>query len=77
MAQRKTAEKKAHDQARIKAQANGGSAKFGAANSSACQDKPTSPLDNKLEEEDVGIKALEGYFDNLAAATANEKSVLQ
>ena len=35
------------------------------------------PLDNQLEEEDVGIKDLEGYFNNLAAAAVNEKSVLQ
>ena len=30
-----------------------------------------------IEEEDVCIKALEGYFDNLATAAVNEKSVLQ
>ena len=58
-AQWKTANKKAHAQARVKAQANDGSAKFGASNSAARQDKPTPPLDNKLEEEDVGIKSLE------------------
>ena len=76
-AQWKTAYKRAHAQARIKAQANDGSAKFGAANSSARQDKTTSPLDNQLEEEDVGIKSLEGYFDNLAVAVVKEKGVLQ
>ena len=73
----KTAYKRAHAQARVKAQANDGSANFGAANSDAHQDKPTLPLDNQLEEDDVGIKALEGYFDNLAAAAVNEKGVLQ
>ena len=35
------------------------------------------PLDNQLEEEEVGIKAMEGYFNNLAAAAVNKKSVLQ
>ena len=75
--QRKTAYKKAQAQARVKAQTNDGSAKFGAAKSAARQDKPTPPLENQLEDEDVGIKALEGYFDNLAAAAVNEKYVLQ
>ena len=69
--------KKAHAQARVKAQASDGTAKFGAANSAALQDKTKPPLYNQLEEEDFGIKALEGYFDNLAAAAVNEKSVLQ
>ena len=73
----KTTYKKSHAQARVKAQANDGTAKFGAANSAARQDKPNPPLDNHLEEEDVGIKPLEGYSDNLAAAAVNEKSVLQ
>ena len=36
----KTAYKRAHAQARVKAQANDGSAKFGAANAAARQDKP-------------------------------------
>ena len=73
----KTAYKKTHAQTRVKAQANDGSAKFGAANSAARQDKQNPPLDNQLEEEEVGIRALEGYLDNLAAAAVNEKSVLQ
>ena len=76
-AQWKTAYKKYHAQARVKAQAIDGTAKFGAANSAARQDKPNPLLDNQLEEEDVGIKSLEGYFDNLAATVVNEKSVLQ
>ena len=42
----KTAYKRAHAQARVKAQANDGSAKFGAANSAARQDKTTPPLNN-------------------------------
>ena len=73
----KTACKKDHAQARVKAQANGGSANFGAENSAARQDKITPPFDNQIEEEGVGIKALEGYFDNLAAAAVNKKGVLQ
>ena len=76
-AQRKTAYKRAHAQARVKAQANNGSATFGAANYAARQDKTTPPLDNQLEEVGVGIKALEGYFHNLASASVKEKGVLQ
>ena len=45
-----------------------GTAKVGAANSAACKDTPNLPLDNQLEEEDVSIKTLEGYFDILAVA---------
>ena len=74
--QRKLAYKKTHAKVRIKAQANEGTAKFGAANSAARQEtRPT--VDNQLELEDGGIQALEGYFDNLAASAINEKSVLQ
>ena len=43
----KTAYKRAHAQARFKAQANDGNATFGAANSAACQDNITPPLDLK------------------------------
>ena len=73
----KAAYKKAHTQSIVKAQANDGTAKFGAANSAARQDTTGPSDDNKLEVEDGGIKALEGYFDNLAAAAVNEESVLQ
>ena len=73
----KTTYKNSHAQARVKAQANDGSAKVGAENSEVRQYKQNPPIGNKLEEEDVGIKALEGYFDNLAAAALNEKFVLQ
>ena len=68
--------KKAHAQARINAQANEGTAKFGAANSAARQGKRPS-IDNQLEVEDGDIKDLEGYFDNLSAAAINEIPVLQ
>ena len=73
----KTAYKKDHTQARVKAQANNGTAKFGTENSTACQDTTIPSADNQLEVEDGGIKALEGYFDNLATAAVNEKPVLQ
>ena len=62
----KVAYKKAHAQAWIKASANDGTAKFGAANSAARQDTTRPTIGNQLEVEDGGIKALGGYFDNLA-----------
>ena len=72
----KLAYKKAHAQARIRAHANEGTAKFGAANSAAHQEtRPT--VNNQLEVEYGGTQDLEGYFDNLTAAAINEKSVLQ
>ena len=73
----KTAYKWAHAKARVKAQANNGSVKFGAANSAACQETANPPLDNQLDEDGVGFKALERYSDNLAAAAVNKKGVLQ
>ena len=72
----KLAYKKSHAKARIKAQANKGTIKFGAANSTAHQE--TAPtVENRQKVDYGGMKALEGYFDNLAAAAVNEKSVLQ
>ena len=67
----KLAYKKSHAQAIIKVQVNEVTAKFGAANSAARQETRTT-VDNQLEVEDGGIKALEGYFDNLAAAAVNK-----
>ena len=64
--------KKAHAQARIKTQANDGTAKFGAANSAARQETTRTTVDIQIEVEDGGIKALEGYFHNLAVAAVNE-----
>ena len=61
----------------MKAQANDGSVKFGAANSAARQETANSPLNNQLEEDGGNLKHLEGYFDNLAAAAVNKKGVLQ
>ena len=61
----------------MKAQANDGSVKFGAANSTARQEKSTPPFNNQLEEDNGYLNTLEWYFDNLAAAAVNEKGVLQ
>ena len=61
----------------MKAQANDGSVKFGAANSAARQETDNSPLDNQLEEDGGYPKTLNEYFDNLAAAEVNYKGVLQ
>ena len=67
--------KKAHTKARIKAQANKGTVKFGAANSAAHQET-TQNVENNQGVDDGGKKALEGYFDNLASTAVNEKLVL-
>ena len=67
----KVAYKKSHAQARIKSQANDGTAKFGAVNSTVPEDTTRPTVDNQLEVEDGAIKALEGYFDNLSVATVN------
>ena len=45
----KSAYKRAHSKARVKAQANDGSVKFGAANSANRLENITPPLDNQLE----------------------------
>ena len=73
----KTAYKQAHEKARVKAQANDGSVKFGAANSAACQETANPHLENQLEKDGGDLKTLEGYFDNLVAAAVNKKGVLQ
>ena len=62
----------AHAKARIKSQANKGTVKFGAANSATHQET-TQTVENKQVVENGGMKALEGYFDNLAASAVNEK----
>ena len=71
----KLVHKQAHAKARVKAQAHEGSTKFRAANSAA-HPEAHLPLDNELEGDSRNVKTLEGYFDNLAAATTNEKDVL-
>ena len=67
--------KKFHAKARIKSQANEGTVKFGAANSAAHQETELT-VENKQVVDNGKMKALEGYFDNLAATAVNEKSVL-
>ena len=73
----KLAYKQAHSKARVKAQATEGSTQFGAANPAACQEAAHLPLDHQLKEDSSDVKTLEAYFDNLAAATVNEKDVLK
>ena len=54
----KTAYNWAHVKLRVKAQANDGSAKFGAANYATCQETTNPPLDNQLEEDGGDLKTL-------------------
>ena len=68
----KEAYKKAHAKARIKAQANKGTVKFGARNSAAHLET-TQNVNKNQGIDDGGMKVLEGYFDNLADAAVNEK----
>ena len=49
--------------------------KFGAANAAA-RVHNTSEVETNNVLDEVGMEALEGYFENLAAAAVNEKSVL-
>ena len=64
-----------HSKTRVKAQATKRSNKFGAANAANRVIKVSKVgMDNVRNK--VGMKALEGFFDNLAAAKINEKSVL-
>ena len=77
----KTCYKKAHAKARVKAQAAEGANKFGAPNS-AKRELEVGFEKSSIETTEgsnnrVGLKALEGYFDNLAAAATNEKIVLE
>ena len=71
----KAAYKKAHAKARIRAQANEGSVKFGVANAAATLGK-TQEVETHQGVDKGGMKSLEGYFDNLTAAANNGKSVL-
>ena len=72
----KTAYKRAHAKLRVKAQATKGLDKFGAANTAGRVLK-TSEVDTNNGGNEVGMKSLEGYFDNIAAAKINNKSVLE
>ena len=67
----KSTHKRSHAKARVKAQANDGSANFGAVKSAAHLHKITPPLNSQLEEDGIGLKSLEGYFDNLNATALN------
>ena len=71
----KLAYKQSHAKARVKAQAHRGNTKFGAENSAA-RPKYQFPLDTQHEGASANINTLEGYFTNLAAATTNEKELL-
>ena len=71
----KTSYKRAHNKARVKSQAAEGLDKFGAANA-AKRVLNTSEVETKKSGGKVGMKAVKWYFDNLAATTINEKSVL-
>ena len=72
----KTSYKRAHAKAFVKAQAAEVSVKFGAANAAERILKNIKVATDK-DGNRVGIKSLEGYFDNLAAATTNNKLVLE
>ena len=76
MADWKTTYKREHVKARVKAQTTEGSDKFGAANAAEKVLK-TSKVETNNGGDEVGMKDLEGYFDNLAAAAINKKSVLE
>ena len=65
-----------HAKARVKSQATEGSDKFGTANAAEKVLK-TSEVETNNGGDEVGMKALEGYFNKLAAATINEKLVLK
>ena len=72
----KTSYKRAHAKARVKSQASEGSDKFGSANADKRVLK-TSKVKTNNGGKKVGMKALEGYFNNLAAAAINKISVLE
>ena len=57
-------------------QATEGFDKFGAANTAA-RIQNESELERNHSGDEVIMKALEGYIDNLAATKVNEKSVLE
>ena len=71
----KAAYKNAHAKARIKAQANEGSVKFVAENSSA-RLETTQVVETNQGVNEGGMQSLEGYFENLTTVAVNEKSVL-
>ena len=70
----KASYKKAHAKARVKAQAAEGDDTFGAADAAERVLK-NSEVTTDDGGDEVGMKALEGYLDNLSAATTKNKSV--
>ena len=64
-----------HAKAHIKAQANKGSIKCGAANS-ALRKETTQDVEINQGRNEGGMKSLEVYFDNLAAAVVSKKLFL-
>ena len=66
----KTAYKRVHAKAHVKAQATKGSDKFGKANA-AGQVLKTSEVEASNGGDKVGIKDIEVYFDNIGAAPIN------
>ena len=67
--------------ARVKAQAAEGAENFGAANADKWDLGVGFENNSGVTTDDGGkaadLKALEGYFDNLNAATTNDKTVLE
>ena len=72
----KTSYKREHTKARVKAKGAEGSDKFGAANAAERVLKNSKGETDNVRGE-VDMKALKGYFDNLADASSNDKSVLE
>ena len=68
--------KRARTKARVKAQYTEGSDKCGAANAAEKVLK-TSEVETNNVSNKVGMKAFEGYSDNLAVTAINNKSVLE
>ena len=64
--------KRAHAKARVNSQATEGSDKFGAANAAA-RVHTTSKVETNNGVDNGGMKAIEGYFENLAATIVNKK----
>ena len=72
-AERKRAYKRAHAKERVKSQATEGSDKFGAENAAA-RVHTTIKMETNNGVNKGGMKALEEYFDNLAAAAVKKIS---
>ena len=75
-AERKRAYKRAHAKERVKSQATEGSDKFGAENAAA-RVHTTIKMETNNGVNKGGMKALEEYFDNLAAAAVKKNQCLR